>query len=566
MATRTTVKNGITRFVECANSLGMKQVVCSPGSRNAPLVIALDEHPGIETFVVHDERSAAFFALGLALATNQPVGVCCTSGSAMLNYYPAVAEAFYQCVPLVVLSADRPEEWVNHGDGQTIVQKGVYENHLRFESKVNEFYSAEEEKTMLESIVQDGFMHGNSLWKGPIHFNFPLSEPLYDSVEHIFNKVEYFDKEEEEQTNLSPFLDQWGKFKKKMILCGQGEKNTALLNELVQVADDPSVIVLIESPSNLIHRNFIQCIDRTLSTISTEEMEDFQPDLLLTIGGAIISKKIKQFLRKANDVKHWKVGFEFPEMDTYRHLPEVIQCQSSLFFKEINKREKTVMESNYGSKWKQKDYQFEAVMGDFVSSAPYSDLTVFELILDYIPENSNVHLANSSVVRYAQLFNSIPSLNYFCNRGTSGIDGSASTAIGVAAMTPNKHNVFITGDISFFYDSNAFWNNYLNRNLRVFVINNGGGGIFKIIPGPKDSGKLDKYFNTENSFKIKGICDAFDLTYYQSNNLEELNGQMAEFFDDNSDRPKLMEVNTADCQNEKVLADFFKLGQNLYTK
>lgn len=562
---RTTNKSGVSRFIENAVVYGMKQVVCSPGSRNAPLIIALDEHPEIETFVVHDERSAAFFALGLSLASGLPVGVCCTSGSAMLNYYPAVAEAYYQCVPLIVLSADRPEEWIDQGDGQTIVQKGVYENHIRFEATINEFCHSENDESEIDLIVQNGFAQASGAWKGPIHFNFPLSEPLYEISLRSIEPIEKVIIEKENHSiDFSEYTKKWSRFKKKMILCGQSAKNVSLLNELVQISDDTSVVVLVESPSNLVHRNFIQCIDRTLAAISESELNDFEPDLLVTIGGAVISKKIKQLLRKANIKEHWKIGFEFPEMNTYRHLSNVVKCSPLTLFQKLNSEKEYVIDSNFGSKWKQKDYQFESAIGEFISTVPYSDLSVFELIMDYIPENSNLHLANSSVVRYAQLFSPISSLSYYSNRGTSGIDGSSSTAFGVSINSPNKYNVLITGDISFFYDSNAFWNNYLGKNLRIILINNGGGGIFKIIPGPKSTGKLEKYFNTENAFDSKGICDTFNIEYFKANNLMEIDSQMEAFYEDNSERPKLMEIDTINCNNEKVLSDFFNLGTKFY--
>ena len=163
----------------------MKYVVCFPGSRNALIVIAVDEHPEIETIVVHDERSAAFYALGMALQLKAPVGVVCTSGSAMLNYYPAVAEAYYQCIPLVIMSADRPEEWVNHGDGQMIVQKKVYSNHIQFQTSI----SQELDEATIHSRVRKAFYAALNNWRGPIHFNLPLVEPLYGTREVVLEKL-----------------------------------------------------------------------------------------------------------------------------------------------------------------------------------------------------------------------------------------------------------------------------------------------------------------------------------------------------------------------------------------
>ncbi|NRA10324.1 MAG: 2-succinyl-5-enolpyruvyl-6-hydroxy-3-cyclohexene-1-carboxylic-acid synthase [Crocinitomicaceae bacterium] len=291
----TTIKTGIARFINVCVSNGMTHVVCSPGSRNAALIIAIDNHPLLTAIVIHDERSAAFYALGMSQQSKSPVGLVCTSGSAMLNYFPAVAEAFYQCVPIVVISADRPQEWVNHGDGQTIMQVGAYGKHIRYEAEISE-YVAENEYNEFDEIINSGFNIGNGNWKGPIHFNCPISEPMYDTVEVKLDQlmtrkpIEVPDVLTEDI--LSELKTIWGNSKRKLILCGQLEKDAFLQFKLSDIAIDNSVVVLVENTSNLIDPKFIHCIDRTLSGLPTDELEEFKPDLLITIGGAIISKRI----------------------------------------------------------------------------------------------------------------------------------------------------------------------------------------------------------------------------------------------------------------------------------
>ena len=564
MLIRTTDKSGISTFIDAAFQLGMKHVVCSPGSRNAPLVIAIDQHPDIETIVIHDERSAGFYALGMALQLNAPVGIVCTSGSAMLNYYPAVAEAYYQCIPIVVMTADRPEEWVNHGDGQTIVQTGVYANHIRYEGRVDEFITSESRDQLLSDITQ-AFELGNGHWKGPVHFNFPVTEPLYNQVEVAINPMEGSDLKivEEGQNFLlaEEFKTAWVKCSKKMILCGQMNANTKLIGLLAELAEDSSIAVLVENTSNLQDQRFVHCIDRTLSAIHEDEIENFQPDLLITIGGAIISKRIKNFLREANIKEHCKVGFEFPEMDTYRSLTRSVECNPSIFMDQLLNFNTEKSNTRFGLNWKQKDYEFESLIEPYIQTAEYSDLTVFDVVLDYIPENSNLYMGNSSVVRYCQLFNPVKSLRYFSNRGTSGIDGCTSTACGGALVTSDKLSVLITGDVSFFYDSNALWSNHLPSNLRIIVINNGGGGIFKIIDGPASTGQLEKYFEAKHSYSAEYICKAFDVTYLTAHSLDSIEEKMNLFYEmSENQRPKLIEIFTPSEKNDKVLREFFKLA------
>lgn len=557
---KTTAKSGITQFIkECLNN-GLNQFVCSPGSRNAPIIIALDEHPDVKTIVIHDERSAAFYALGMALELKSPVAVVCTSGSAMLNYYPAVAEAYYQSVPLVIISADRPSEWINQGDGQTIVQTGVYVNHIHSEKTISEIESNE-----LIKDVNEAFDIGNGDWKGPIHFNCPLSEPLYEVKE-----IEYINPEVR-APKLSNFIfennayieNKWINSSKKLVLVGQMNLDERLKNFLIHLSGDGDVAVLVENTSNLTYSKFIDCIDRTLTNITEDEITSFQPDLLITLGGAIISKKIKQFLRESKLVENWNVGYEFPEMDTYQSLTKSFQCKPSDFIEELLKIEKPIDISNYGSKWKQKDFQVQSKIESYLPTLPFSDLKVFETVLDFMPDETNLHMSNSSVVRYCQLFNSVDSINYYCNRGTSGIDGSTSTAFGIASMSTEKLNVLITGDISFFYDSNALWNNKLPSNLKVILINNGGGGIFRFIDGPSKTDQLEDYFEAKHNFKAEHICKAFNVEYNEVNDLKELESIIQDFLNSTeTGSPSLLEINTPSDLNGEVLKSYFNFIRN----
>jgi 2-succinyl-5-enolpyruvyl-6-hydroxy-3-cyclohexene-1-carboxylate synthase len=557
MQITTSDKEHVTTFIHACIRNGMTHVVCSPGSRNAPLVIAIDEHPALETIVVHDERSAAFYALGMAQELKAPVGLVCTSGSAMLNYYPAVSEAYYQYVPIVVMSADRPTEWVNHGDGQTIVQQGVYHNHIRHEARI----SKEQTDNEINEQVDLAFAAALNTWKGPIHFNLPLEEPLYGKREVEWEKEAEVDRSVVTLGLVPAAKEQlrkiWNDSPKKMILVGQHDKDLALKNGLFDLCNDSSIAVLVENTSNLTHQRWVHCIDRTLGGISDDEIEKYQPDLLITMGGAVISKRIKQFLRNAPIKAHWKAGYEFLDMNTYRKLTHSFETNPAEFVQMLLSMNLDRNQSNFGSTWKQLDFLNQEKLPAFFETIPYSDMAVFEMLLDYIPENAYLHMANSSVVRYCQLYDPIPSLRYFSNRGTSGIDGSTSTACGVALSSPDTCNVLITGDVSFFYDTNAFWNKQLPSNLRVFLVNNGGGGIFRIIPGPRESDQLENYFEAHHDRKAEFICKAHDVEYSSASSLDEIENQMADFFQE-SDRPKLMEIFTPRELNGKVLGEYFE--------
>lgn len=556
-------KKGVQILVAQCVAFGLKQVVVSPGSRNAPLIIAFNQHPEIETIVIPDERSAAFYALGMAQQLKQPVGVLCTSGSAPLNYYPAVAEAYYQQVPLVVFSADRPQAWVNQGDGQTIVQDNVFNSHIRYSVTLPEENSADFD-WMISREIAAAFHHATGNVKGPVHLNLPFSEPLYGQELVDFDKLDYKTirvAEGRVQLNghqRSEIRQIWEKSPRKLIICGQLQPDDVLLESLKKLAHDPSVLVLVENTSNLVDNRFVHCIDRVLNSISDHQKSEFAPDLLITIGGAVVSKRIKTFLRQCKPQHHWKIGYDFLFMDTYQALTLSIPMYETDFFNTVAEFN-PIEDATYWTQWKQIDYLVQEKANRFFeTTVDFGDPLVFHTLLDYIPESTHLHMANSSVIRYCQLFDPIKSIKYWCNRGTSGIDGSTSTAAGAARITQDTWHTLITGDMSFFYDSNALWNNSLTPNLRIFLINNGGGGIFKIIPGPKSTAELDDFFVYNNHFTAENICKTFGLEYFKAESVASIEQQMADFYAyDEAGQPKLMEIFTPSDQNDLQLENYF---------
>jgi 2-succinyl-5-enolpyruvyl-6-hydroxy-3-cyclohexene-1-carboxylate synthase len=556
-----TKKNGIQLLVSQCVSHGMRNVVISPGSRNAPFTIAFDEHPEVNCFVIHDERSAAFFALGMSQQLGAPVGIVCTSGSAPLNYYPAIAEAYYQCLPLVVITADRPEYWIDQGDGQTIRQNNVFEKHVKYSCSFHDELKDSDAKWYLERETAIAFNEGNGKWKGPIHFNVGISEPLYETTELLsFQKraIQMVSGTFEFAPNDVSFFSNQLESKKILVLCGQLNKDEGLNNELELFAENASVLVITENTSNLTGSRFIHCIDRFLNALDENDSIEFRPDLLITIGNAIVSKRIKSYLRKYKPNYHWKIGQEFPYMDTFQCLSHSFQTDPKSFFRAVNRLVYKRSQSNYSGRWNAVDFKIKDKIDVVLKNMVYSDITVFNEIVQYLPDAIELHMANSSVVRYMQLFDPASTIKYWCNRGTSGIDGSSSTAVGASVAGKNKLHVLISGDISFFYDSNAFLNQYTNGNLRIILINNSGGGIFRIIPGPKATKQLENYFEATHDMNAKGICETANIQYEKVSNLTDLTLSLEKFFEFDDERPKLLEIFTPKEVNAVMLNDFFE--------
>ena len=535
--------------IEIYKAKGIENIVISPGSRNAPLTIGFTNNPFFNCYSVVDERCAAFFALGIAQQIKKPVAVVCTSGSALLNYYPAVAEAFYNQIPLVVISADRPHDKIDIGDGQTIRQENVYINHSLYNANLTEEASEENDLKIQEAL----FLALSK--KGPVHINVPFEEPLYETVEELTVQpilVDLF-SEEKPKINFDPFFQVWNESQKKLVLIGGNYPNEIEQKYLNLLGEDNSVVVMTEVTSNTHHTNFITNIDTIITPFSEEDFIDFQPDILITIGGMIVSKRIKAFLRKYKPKEHWHVD-ELRAYNTFDCLTQHFEISPNTFFEAFLPKI-TQVESNYLSnalairEYRKNKHQ------EYLDSTPFSDLKVFETILSRLPENCQLQISNSSPIRYAQLFPIDQSIEVYCNRGTSGIDGSTTTAIG-ASVISNKPTIFITGDISFFYDSNALWNNYIPNNFKIILINNGGGGIFRILPGHQESETFNKYFETSHQLTAEHLCEMFGFDYLTAFNNEQIIANWDIF--NNSTQPILLEIFTPEKENDQILLNYFK--------
>ena len=526
-------------------------VVISPGSRNAPLTIGFSNHPEIKTYSIVDERSAAFFALGIAQQLQKPVAIVCTSGSALLNYYPAIAEAFYSNIPLIVISADRPAHLIDIGDGQTIRQENVFENHILESISLDEKLNLE--GSILEMIHET--INIAKTQKGPVHINIPFDEPLYETQSDILTLEKVLEDSEEiplDVDELQQYANVWNSATKKIVLVGEHFPDELLQTQLTHLTKDPSVLVLIENTANVSHGKFINSIDKLIFPLEELELEKFQPDILLTLGGLIVSKKIKQHLRTFQPKTHWHVDSK-RAFDTFFCLKHHFKISPQLFFSQFFFLTKPT-ESNFQQFWLAKKATRLKRHRDFTENCDFSDLKVFDVLLKSIPKNTKLQLSNSAVIRYSQLFDIDKTVQVFCNRGTSGIDGSTSTAIGAASIS-TKNTLFITGDISFFYDSNALWNNYIPVNFRIIIVNNGGGGIFRFIPGPQKSNALD-YFETTHQLTAEHLCKMYKFEYFTVKNENELNSELSNFYEP-SRLPKLLEIFTPREENDKILKAYF---------
>ena len=545
-------KRSIQILAHLLKEYGIFDIVISPGSRNAPLAIHFSETDEFNCYSIVDERSAAFVGMGMAKSIKKPVALTCTSGSASANYYPGITEAFYQNTPLLILTADRPTDFVDIFDGQTIRQKDLYQQHSYgdFQLLEDSVENADDENfSIIKKAIEVCFEK-----QGPVHINIPLEEPLYNMVSELPNFKPVEKTIRENIYELPPNLvADWNTSKRIMILAGTRDYSEELEMQLTQLVKNHSVVVLKEANSNLKHDKFFAHIDRYIFNFNDADYKTYAPDLLITVGQNVVSKKVKQFLRKANPKNHWHID-EVWHPDTFFSLTEKVKATPEKFFAKLLKFI-SLEPSPYFNLWDVLRDKRDSKHDEYCVGTGFSDFKLFELLSNKLPEKINLHISNSSAIRYTQLFD-FDKNRIYCNRGTSGIDGSTSTAMGYAIKS-QRQTVLVTGDMSFFYDINGLWNNYIPPYTRIIVFNNGGGDIFKIIPGPSSTNALEEFILTKHHKNAEHLAQHFGFSYTKVDDEITLSRVLDNFFK-HDEKAKILEVDTTAVENAEVLKGYFE--------
>lgn len=500
---------------EICSTFGVDNVVVCPGSRSAALTLAFTRNSKINTRVITDERSAAFVALGMAQVSNKPVVLICTSGTAGLNFAPAVAEAFFQRIPLLILTADRPPEWINQHDGQTIFQQNLFGNHIVKSYDFPVDYSHMDSIWQAERITNEALALTKT---GPVHINIPIREPFYPKEGETFTgehrTVAYFPTEQTLSENVWENLFQtWDNSSQIMIAVGQNHES--LDDSLNTLSKLSNVTILSDVISNV-------NIDKKVSSHDTfiPMLEESSVDLLVTVGKSFISKAFKQYFRKNKPTIHWHIEEQIELIDPLQSITHKIPVSATHFLAELSKRiqsDRITSENWQVSETKAKDY-----LKEFLSKAEYGEIKVIHTILGTLKSGEILHVGNSMPVRYTNLLGAfLPKNVIVCaNRGTSGIDGIVSTAIG-QALQSNKKTHCLVGDVSFFYDSNALFA-AKPKNLCVYLLNNGGGNIFRMIDGPKAQPELESHFITNTGRSAKYMALEAGYSYHEIRSQKDL--------------------------------------------
>ncbi|RSK44210.1 2-succinyl-5-enolpyruvyl-6-hydroxy-3-cyclohexene-1-carboxylic-acid synthase [Hymenobacter perfusus] len=593
---------------EICAQLGITDVVLSPGSRCAPLTIAFARHPAITVRTVPDERAAAFIGLGLAQTQRRAVALVCTSGTAGLNYAPAVAEAYFQQIPLVVFTADRPPEWIDQLDGQTIRQADLYGAHAKGSFTFPTDTSHPDAQWHATRLVSEAVGLAEQFPAGPVQVNVPLREPFYpkQGEELQFGPVrvtrELPGRPQLSAAVLQELQDAIRSTSRVLVVAGQHHYDAALLLAVRRFAAAYQVPVVSDLIANL-HLPAAASYDQRNRPLGRQDVfmavpepglkEALKPELLITFGQSLISKALKLYLRNAQPAQHWHIQAAGAVADTFQSLTKIVRMEPAGFFDELSVGAPTstsqliagsipvgptdsvepqgfepfepsiiaradatrvasgtprltwpstaqltnteaTAKAAYLKPWLAAENWANGFLQEFMQqpTQPFNEFTAIYQALQHLPDGAALHLANSMAVRYANILG-VPAgrtVEVFANRGTSGIDGCTSTAVGAALARPERPVVLLTGDVAFFYDRNAFWHNYPTPNLRVVLLNNHAGGIFRLIDGPRQQPELEEFFETRQPLRAENTARDFGLRYFAVSTFAELESALPVFF------------------------------------
>lgn len=568
----------VSRMLDVMLGHNVKNVVCSPGSRNIPLLIGLDKREDFRKFIAVDERSAAFMALGISQLHKSPVALVCTSGTALLNYAPAVAEAYYQGLPLIIISADRPKEWIDQDDSQTIRQFGVLDNIVKGSYDISDRDCDEDGLWYAERICNEALLTAMRPKEGPVHINIHLAAPLQgrsdDSAENI-RKIEnlsfkHLPSRVECRGLASRLVD-----KKVLLVAGFMTPNAILNRHVSRFVSHPNVAIMAETISNLHLKPEAYVIDPALcrrDDWDAEEAAELAPDIVISIGGALISRMLKEYLRecaaKNRKMEHWHIDESAGLTDTFKCLSIKIEREPASILGAISAEMAHIRKNRvisgcphakksgsleYSVHWERVKSAAHRLINDGIRKSAWSEIKAYDHIFSHFPASTNLQISNGTAIRYHQILAGKIPHAVFCNRGVSGIEGSTSTALG-NSLASKLPVILVTGDMSASYDLGGLLAaSELSANLKIIVINNHGGGIFRFIRATRDWEGREDYLCSGTVRDFYGISESFGFNYLRADSFPSLKTSMQKLM--SADGKGLLEVIVPPEESSELLID-----------
>lgn len=527
----------------------VKNIVISAGTRHTPLVHSVEQDDYFKTYSVVDERSASFFAIGLIEELREPVAICCTSGTAAANYVSAANEAFYQQLPLLILTADRNHYYMFQQEEQMIPQENLYSSVCK---RVVTLPHVRDEKDFwyCSRICNEALLELRHGEYGPVHINFIVENdyPLHQGIVR-FEQQNLPDVRKIDRLTLEDSEEKWKnkaqllKKSKILIVYGQyGVLNSKDMENLEKFARNYNCVFSVDLLSNL-KTDYSVPTFTMCRTLNGPEIEKLCPDILITMNAHSISDIKLRMAQSKDKFMHWHVSAKGEVSDPFKCLPDVIECSPNKFFEKFAELSKEESKHTYYEEWKA-EYKKIGLNGSLNEEPlPYSSLYATQQFVKNIPEKSLLHIANSNSIRLANYFDVKPNITVYGNRGAHGIDGSMSAFIGQAHIS-GRPSFLLIGDLSFFYDMNALWNRYVGNNVRILVCNNSGGAIFHSYPNTTNIPTLDEHIAAQHKTSIKGWVTSRGFKYLCANSKDEFNDAFGEFMDLDIESPVVLEVFT----------------------
>lgn len=531
------IKETTDIIAEMLYRAGVRQVIVSSGSRSLRMVRAVADNEGLTVRMVVDERVAAFMALGMGDSTRQPVALVCTSGTAMLNYAPAVAEAYYRGMPLIVITADRPIESIGINDGQTIAQYQALDSIVKASIDVDATTPCQPgdiekiSKLLSESLTPR---------QGPVHINLHLEEGgdalTYRSELCGIRDIKPGRLPNQVQIELSELTG-----KKILIFIGQRHRDEEFTELVSQIARRKDVVVIADIVANCVAGNVIADVESIIGHVACCS-EEFKPDIVVTMGKTSpISRRFKEWLRGIDGYKHWRVNDKSEPEDTYFHLERTIVSDDKAFLRYLIDNMAEPKEMGYSEKWNELYKRAIKAKAMLLADVPWSDISAIKMVMDNVPNMYNIQCSNGMSIRYLSMIG-MGECPIYCNRGVNGIDGSTSTALGFANVA-EASTLLVTGDMSAMYDISALFSGQLTSKFKMVIIANKGGEIFRMIKATCEYEQRERLLCQIPAVRWRDVACAVGMAFYEASDADGLGAVLPQFFE-LSERASMLVVNT----------------------
>lgn len=539
----------VLQLIALLKKSNIRRIVVSPGSRDFALIHSFEADPFFKLYSVVDERSAAFFALGLIQQNGETCAVCCSSGTACMNYGSAIVEAYYQKLPLLVLSADRLPEFLNQLEDQMYDQLDTFKNCTKYAVQLPVIENARDEwycNRLINEAIIELTHHG----KGPVHINIPFlghgsfGTTTLPNARKISLNTGYISK------------NQWKGFanslknKKVIIVWGQSCPGTPeLIDSIDRFINKTNAIILTDSMSNCHSKHAINNAMSAIMAVGKLNDDNYMPDVVISIGGNNIFNQIIKPIFEPAKFEHWLVGEEGKVCDTYHKLTEIFEMPEYFFFHNIADNADYTNERHFMESWLSVARNCPIPQNDF------NEMYAIGQLMTHLPKNCDLQIANSFSSRMAHYYTVDPSIRVNCNRGVNGIDGSMSTAVGFSADN-EKITYLIIGDLSFFYDMNSLWIRHLGKNLRILLINNGGGALlYRAVAKPLRE-TVGAHVAAYHDATAKGWVESRGISYLSASNKSECDEAISKMTDTSLNVPMLLEVFTEIIPDAQSMDDY----------